>query len=120
MANKYFREELENIAQSFIDDQKANIDEMCKSLCNRNNQNIIPILTKEYVDKYYSLSGEESFEYVSCIKGIDDLDLNYEDTAIVATLIRENSYMISRYAFGKLKEMIKKFHGIDINKRIGE
>ncbi len=120
MANEYFREELENIAQSFIDDQKANIDKMCKGWCDRNNENIIPVLTEEYIDKYYSLSGAESFKCVGRIKGIDELNLNYGDTVIVATLIRVHSHMISQYAFDKLKEMLKKFHGVDINKRVGE
>lgn len=115
MTNEYSREELKNIAQSFIDDEKSIIDKICKEWCDRNDQNIIPKLTG-YADKYYSLSCEESFRCVSRVKGINELNLNYGDTVNVAALIKLHSYMISQYAFNKLKEMLKKFHNIDIDK----
>lgn len=117
MATKYTRKELENLAQVFVEEQKDNINKACKYWGDKNNENIIPKLTG-YIDKYGSLSVSESFECVNHIRGIRNFSLNSGDAVIVAALIRENSYMISQCAFNNLKEMLKKFHNVDITKRV--
>lgn len=118
MATKYTRKELENLAQVFIDEQKDNIDKICKYWGDKNNENIIPKLTA-YVDEYHSLSSSESFRCIRRIRGVHNLNLNSGDEVIIAALIRANSYMISQHAFNKLKEMLKKFYNVDITKRVG-
>lgn len=116
MAKIYIEKDLENIAECFINDMKGIIDIRCEQWSIANNRIIIPLLSGN-VTRYSCMSREESYKWVDRIDRIGKLDLSYENKLTLADMIRNKSYMISQHAFNRLKETIKRFHNIDIDKR---